>query len=440
MSVENVTLSAGNASLAARHEPTGHEVFDRRESYVRSYSRHYDVVFDKARGSLLWDESGREYLDFLAGAGALNYGHNDPDMVEALVAYIGGGGIAHGLDLFTRPKREFLETFEDLILRPRGMDHVVQFTGPTGANAVEAALKLARKATGRRNVIAFTNGFHGVTQGALAATGNQHHRMSPTLALTDVTRIPYDGYVGDVDTAELLERMLDDASSGVDKPAAIIVETVQGEGGLNVASPAWMQRIAAIAERHDALLIVDDIQAGCGRTGTFFSFEGMGILPDIVVLSKSISGLGLPMALVLLRPQLDLWKPGEHNGTFRGNAHAFVTGRVALEKFWSDSTLTSAVAKRSAMVARRLQRIAEIVPGSRVKGRGMMQGIDVRSGHLASEICRRCADDQLIVETAGPNDEIIKILAPLTTSEPLLERGLDILETSVTAHLEAVRG
>lgn len=439
MSAENITLPESDASLALRHESTGHDVFDRRESHVRSYSRHYDVVFDKAQGSLVYDEAGREYVDFLAGAGALNYGHNDADMVEALVAHIRGGGIAHGLDLFTRPKMEFLETFEDLILMPRGMDHVVQFTGPTGANAVEAALKLARKATGRRNVIAFTNGFHGVTQGALAATGNRHHRMSPTLALTDVTRIPYDGYLGDVDTAELLERMLDDPSSGVDKPAAIILETVQGEGGLNVASPAWMRRIADIAECHGALLIVDDIQAGCGRTGTFFSFEGMGILPDIVVLSKSISGLGLPMALVLIKPQLDLWKPGEHNGTFRGNAHAFVTGRVALDKFWSDSALTSAVGKRSAMVLRRLQRIAEIVPGSRVKGRGMMQGIDVRNGRLASEICRRCANDQLIVEAAGPNDEIIKILAPLTIPEPLLERGFDILEASVTARLEAVR-
>jgi diaminobutyrate-2-oxoglutarate transaminase len=322
--------------MSERPVSTGNEVFARRESRVRSYSRKYDVVFEEARGSLVWDTEGREYLDFLAGAGALNYGHNDPDMADALVAHIRGGGITHGLDLFTRPKMEFLEAFEGLILEPRGMDYRVQFTGPTGTNAVEAALKLARKVTGRRNVIAFTNGFHGVSQGALAATGNRDKRMGTTLSLPDVTRLPYDGYLGSVDTADLLDRMLSDHSSGVDEPAAILLETVQGEGGLNVASRPWLRRIAAIAKTYGALLIVDDIQAGCGRTGSFFSFEGTGVTPDLITMSKSISGFGLPMALLLLKPELDIWKPGEHNGTFRGNAHAFVTARVALEKFWGD--------------------------------------------------------------------------------------------------------
>ena len=438
MPLHNVTLTGRNITAVPRGDLIGQNVFDRRESRVRSYSRHYDAVFTKARGSVVWDAEGRDHLDFLAGAGSLNYGHNDPDMAEALVAHIKGGGIAHGLDLFTGPKMEFLETFEELVLAPRGMDHVVQFTGPTGANAVEAALKLARKVTGRRNVIAFTNGFHGVTQGALAATGNGQKRMSSALTLTDVTRMPYDGYLsGGADSAELLEHLLNDPSSGVDAPAAIILETVQGEGGLNVASPAWLRRIAAIAERHGALLIVDDVQAGCGRTGTFFSFEDSGILPDLVVMSKSISGFGLPMALLLIRPQFDRWEPGEHNGTFRGNAHAFVTGRVALEKFWSDPTFAHTVTRRGALVADRLHRIAALIPGSRVKGRGMMQGIDVGSESLAAEICRRCAGERLIVESAGPNDEVIKILAPLTTPDTLLERGLDIIESSVSARLEA---
>jgi diaminobutyrate-2-oxoglutarate transaminase len=419
---------------------TGQEVFARRESRVRSYSRKYEIVFEEARGTQVWDADGHEYVDFLAGAGSLNYGHNDPDMTEALVAHIRRGGIAQGLDLFTRPKMEFLEIFEGLVLEPRSMDYRIHFTGPTGTNAVEAALKLARKVTGRRNVIAFTNGFHGVSQGALAATGNRDNRMGgTTVSLPDVTRLPYDGYLGSsVDTSDLLERVLSDPSSGVDAPAAILLETVQGEGGLNVASRPWLRRVAAIAKAHGALLIVDDIQAGVGRTGSFFSFEGMGVTPDLVTLSKSISGFGLPMSLLLIKPEFDVWKPGEHNGTFRGNAHAFVTARVALEKFWGDRRFQHEIERSSALVGERLARIARLVPGATVKGRGMMQGIDVRDGGVAAEICRRSARRRLIIEAAGPEDEVIKILAPLTTSEQILNRGLDILEESAAAGLHAV--
>ena len=417
---------------------TGTSVFRRRESEVRSYSRRYDAVFERAAGSLVWDTDGREWIDFLAGAGSLNYGHNDPDMADALVAHIRGGGIAHGLDLFTGAKREFLDTLERLVLLPRGLDHKVQFTGPTGTNAVEAALKIARKVTGRRNVVAFTNAFHGVSQGALAATGNGHHRMGGALSLPDVTRLPYDGYAAGLDTAELLDQLLSDPSSGIDPPAAVLLETVQGEGGLNVASSTWLRRVAEIAARHGALLAVDDVQAGCGRTGTFFSFEGSGIVPDLVALSKSISGFGLPMALLLLRPQWDAWTPGEHNGTFRGNAHAFVTARVALEKFWSDDRLMRDVAHRGALLDERLSRMAALVPGARVKGRGMMLGLDVRDAQVAEAICGRATEAGLIIESCGPRDEIVKVLAPLTTPETLLERGLDIVEEAVVAGREPV--
>ena len=284
------------------------------------------------------DSEGRSYIDFLAGCSSLNYGHNDPDMKAALVEHIAGDGLAHALDLHTDTKADFLTAFEEHILKPRGMDHRVMFTGPTGANAVEAAMKMARKATGRTNIIAFTNGFHGVTLGALSATGNGYHRGGAGVSLDGVTRMPYDGYMGeDTDTTELLAAMLSDPSSGVDKPAAIILETVQGEGGLTAASPDWIRRVAKLAREHGALLIVDDIQAGCGRTGTFFSFEGMGIEPDIVTMAKSVSGFGLPLALTLVRPEHDVFGPAEHNGTFRGNTHAFVTARVAIEKFWADA-------------------------------------------------------------------------------------------------------
>ncbi len=415
---------------------TDMSVFNRRESQVRSYCRHFSTVFKHANGSLIIDENGKKYVDFLAGCASLNYGHNDPDMKAALLDYIAQDGIAHGLDLFTTAKRRFLEDFESLILNPRGFDYRAQFTGPTGANAVEAALKLARKVTGRNNVVAFTNGFHGVTQGALAATGNRYHRMAPAIQLNGVSRLPFDGYLGkDVDTAEILERMLNDPSSGLDSPAAILLETVQGEGGLNAASPSWLRQIAHLAQLHGALLIVDDIQAGCGRTGTFFSFEGIGIVPDLVTLSKSLSGFGLPMALLLIRPQHDLWRPAEHNGTFRGNTHAFVTAQAALRKFWADDIFSRSILDKARHVGERLTAMTNLIPGSRVKGRGMMIGIDVGSGELAEAICRRCFEDGLIIETSGAYDEVVKILAPLTTPDDLLDYGLDILESAIHAAL-----
>ena len=321
------------------------EVFERRESAVRSYCRSFPTVFSTAENATLRDTEGREYIDFLAGCSALNYGHNDPDMKAALIDHIAGNGITHALDMYSDAKAAFLEAFETLILGPRGMDYRVMMPGPTGTNAVEAALKLARKVTGRKNVIAFTNGFHGMTLGALACTCNAGKRGGAGgVSLCDVSRMPYEGAFGpDVDTLAQIGMLLDNPSSGIDAPAAFIVETVQGEGGLNAASTEWLQGIEKLARKHGALLIVDDIQAGCGRTGGFFSFDGMGIEPDIIPLAKSLSGYGLPFAVDLIKPEHDIWKPAEHNGTFRGNTHAFVTGRVALEKFWSDGSFLAEV-------------------------------------------------------------------------------------------------
>jgi diaminobutyrate-2-oxoglutarate transaminase len=419
----------------AHHE----DVFAAHESQVRSYCRSFPNVLTTAVGSFVYDREGRQYIDFLAGAGTLNYGHNDPDMKAALMAYIAGDGIAHGLDLHTSAKGDFLAAFHDVILEPRRMDYKVQFTGPTGTNAVEAALKLARKVTGRTNVIAFTHAFHGVSIGALATTGNSHHRMSG-LGLQGVTRMPYDGYYGPgIDTSELLAQMIDDSSSGVDAPAAIILECVQGEGGLNQVSPAWLRRIAAVAARHGALLIVDDCQAGCGRTGTFFSFEGMGVMPDLVVLAKSISGFGLPMSILLIRPDIDQWEPGEHNGTFRGNAHAFVTAEVAIRKFWTDSRFAEEVRHRSGLLRAGLEEISDATPGSRVKGRGMMQGLDVRDEEVSVAVRRACAANGLLIEAAGARDEVVKVMAPLTTDDATLQRGLQILRTAVSHHAEDPR-
>jgi len=402
-------------------------IYERRESEARSYCRGMPAVFTKAQGSTMTDETGKTYIDFLAGCSSLNYGHNDPDMKAALIEHIENDGIAHGLDLHTDAKGDFLHALESRILAPRDMDHRVMFTGPTGANAVEAAMKIARKSTGRTNVIAFTNGFHGVTMGALAATGNGYHRGGAGMDTSGVTRLPFDDFAEGVDSVALLDKMLSDGSGGIDAPAAIMLETVQGEGGLNAASPEFVRGVAEVAKKHGALLIIDDIQAGCGRTGTFFSFEEMGVMPDIVTMAKSISGFGLPLALVLVRPEHDVFGPAEHNGTFRGNTHAFVTARTAIYKFWSDDKFQQELAHKTVMITTALNEIAELIPGAYLKGRGLMQGVDVGSGELAEQICARAYEKGLVVETSGSDDEVVKILAPLTTSMETFRKGFNIL-------------
>ncbi len=407
------------------------DIYTRRESEARSYCRNFPVEFGTARNATLTDSGGREYTDFLAGCSSLNYGHNDPDMKAALVEYITGEGITHALDMHTGPKAAFLETFERLILKPRGMDHKVMMTGPTGTNAVEAAMKLARKVTGRDTVIAFTNGFHGMTMGALAATGNAGKRAGGGMALHGVVRMPFEGAIEGVDSLAYITAMLENPSGGIDAPAAFLIEPVQGEGGLNAASAEFLKGIAALAKKHGALLIADDIQAGIGRTGPFFSFEGMGIEPDLIPLAKSLSGFGLPFAALLIRPDLDIWKPAEHNGTFRGNTHAFVTARVALEKFWADDAFQKQTEAKAAVLTERLKRIAVMIPGARVKGRGMMQGVDVGSGDLAGDICARCFRHGLVIETSGAHDEVVKVLAPLTIPQAQFEAGLDTIEAAV---------
>lgn len=401
---------------------------------MQSYARAFPRVFHKAKGEFLYDQEGKRYLDFLAGAGTLNYGHNNPLFKSRLLDYIGADGITHGLDLHTRAKGDFLESFNEKILKPRNLDYRVQFTGPTGTNAVEAALKLARNITGRGNIVAFTNGFHGVTLGSLAATGNSHHRDASGVSLNSASRMPYDGYLGEnFDTTAYMDKLLSDSSSGIDKPAAAIVETVQGEGGINAASIAWLRNLAAVCKKHQMLLIIDDIQAGCGRTGTFFSFEEAGIKPDIVTLSKSLSGYGLPFAVVLFRPELDQWKPGEHNGTFRGNNLAFVTAKAAIDHYWSDHRFTREIRRKGDYMSARLEDIvAHYGEGNfTTRGRGMFQGINCVNGDLAGSITRRAFQKGLIIETSGADDQVVKFLCPLTIADDNLEQGIDIVEGAI---------
>jgi diaminobutyrate-2-oxoglutarate transaminase len=410
------------------------ETTDRLESKVRSYCRNFPVVFTKARGAILEDNTGKQFIDFLAGAGALNYGHNNPVLKTKLLEYIQSDGIAHGLDLATEAKQTFMETFESLIMHPRNMEYKLQFTGPTGTNAVEAALKIARKVTGRQTIVAFTNGFHGVTLGSVAATGNSHYRDGCGIQPQGTVFMPYDGYLGEcIDTTEFLDKMLTDGGSGLDHPAAVIVETVQGEGGINVASFEWLRSLERICNKHDLLLIVDDIQMGCGRTGTFFSFEEAGISPDIITLSKSLSGYGLPFSLVLLKPELDQWKPGEHNGTFRGNNLAFVTATVTLEHYWRDDRFSREVKRKGQIVRNRLEKIvSEDHRGIlSVRGRGMIQALDCKVGELANEITSAAFEKGLILETSGSMSQVVKCLIPLTITDEQINKGLSILEESV---------
>lgn len=401
----------------------GMTTFDDLESAVRTYCRSFPTVFTRAVGSTLYDEGGRAYLDFLSGAGALNYGHNPPHLKRRLLAYLEADGVTHSLDLATVAKREFLERFAAIVLAPRGLAYRVQFPGPTGTNAVEAALKLARKVTGRSVVAYFSDAFHGMTLGSLAVSGNREKRRSAGVPLSHALEIPYEGDPGEgVEGLELLEQAL--AGGGPARPAAVIVETVQAEGGVKVASVPWLRRLARLTREHGALLVVDDIQVGCGRTGPFFSFERAGIVPDVVCLSKSISGYGLPMSLVLIRPDLDVWSPGEHNGTFRGHNLAFVAGSASLDH-WQDDALSRAVTEKGEAVGDVLTEIvAGWPPGAcRTRGLGLIRGLELPDG-VASQVSREAFRRGLIVETAGPRGTVLKVLPPLTIDQADLAEGL----------------
>ncbi|MFT7185065.1 MAG: diaminobutyrate-2-oxoglutarate transaminase [Pseudohongiellaceae bacterium] len=410
------------------------KIFDEIESEVQSYARSFPCIFNRAKGEFMWDEDGKKYLDFLAGAGTLNYGHNNDLFKEALLTYIQEDGITHGLDMHTKAKGEFLNAFNDHILKPRKMEYSVQFTGPTGTNAVEAALKLARNVTGQQNIVSFTNGFHGVSLGALAATGNSHHRDAAGVSLTGTHRMPFDGYLGDnIDTTEYLDKVLSDSSSGINSPAAVIVETVQGEGGINAASFDWLRSLQKVCRKHKILLIVDDIQAGCGRTGDYFSFEESGIEPDIITLSKSLGGYGLPFAVVLMKPELDQWKPGEHNGTFRGNNLAFVTAKTAIEHYWRDNKFSEEIKRKGRYITQRFESIvSQYGEGNfTVKGRGMFQGINCVNGEIAESITSKAFKNGLIIETSGADSHVVKILCSLTITDDNLKKGIDIVESAI---------
>ncbi|SDH43005.1 diaminobutyrate aminotransferase apoenzyme [Alteribacillus persepolensis] len=408
-------------------------IFNEHESEVRSYVRGFPTVFHEAKGYKLWDLDNKEYIDFFSGAGALNYGHNDDNMKKKLLEYIQEDGITHSLDMASKAKGEFLEKFHEVILKPRDLNYKVMFPGPTGTNTVESALKLARKVTGRTNVISFTNGFHGMTIGALSVTGNAFKRAGAGMPLQNAVTMPFDNYIQDTNQEiAYMERLIDDNGSGVDKPAAIILETVQGEGGLNAARMEWLKEVERVCRERDILLIIDDVQAGVGRTGTFFSFEPAGIKPDIVCLSKSIGGYGSPLALTLIHPDYDKFAPGEHNGTFRGNNMAFVTATEALN-YWKDDQLEKSVQEKSKRIEEFLNKMIKKYPAMKGthRGRGFMQGIASDVEDLSDKIAGKCFEHGLIMETAGPDDEVFKLFPPITIDDEGLDKGLAIIEKAI---------
>lgn len=401
------------------------------ESEVKSYCRKYTATFTKAKGSYIYDDEGNKYLDFLAGAGTMNYGHNNDYIKKYILDYINEDGLVHALDMYTKPKEDFMETFKTKILEPRGLDYKIQFTGPTGTNAVEAALKLARKVKKRNNIIAFSGAFHGMTLGSVSLTSDVGSRMGAYVPLTNVSHLPYPvGCNANFDTLEYLKNVLEDDHSGIDKPAAIILETIQAEGGINVAPVEWLKGLEELCHKHDILLIADEIQVGNSRTGYFFSFERAGIKPDMVTLSKSISGYGLPMAILLLKPELDIWKPAEHNGTFRGNQLGFVGAKAAIE-YNIENNLNEEVTKKGEFVKKYIEE--NILPLSdkiELRGMGLIWGIDfskIGNDDIVKTIIKKCFERKLIIESAGRKDLVLKILCPLVISLDELKDGLEII-------------
>lgn len=401
------------------------------ESNVRYYSKHFKDIFTHALGSYIFNKDGRCFIDFFCGAGALNYGHNNPAFKQALIDYIQSEGIIHGLDMHTPPHLQFLDDFHDIILKNRSLDFKIQFTGPTGANAVEAALKLARKVTGRKNIAYFKGAYHGLSLGALSVTESDQRRDNLPLNFSDTFMLPFDSPGNTEIVCKQITEKIEKLSTE-ELPAAFILETTQGEGGVNVASHDWIRFLVEIGNRYGILLIVDDIQVGCGRTGTFFSFEKLNIYPDMVCLSKSISGYGLPLSLVLIKPSLDIWYSGEHNGTFRSNNLSLVSACIALN-FWKTDEFERNTQKKSEILRSYLDAVNKKYSDhhGKVKGIGLIQGIEWPDHNIAPAIAETAFQEGLIIETAGKFSQVLKFLPALTISEEVMQDGFNILDHAI---------
>ncbi|AXH10009.1 diaminobutyrate--2-oxoglutarate transaminase [Malaciobacter halophilus] len=408
------------------------EIFETYESEIRAYCRAVPTVFKASSNATMIDENNKEFIDFFGGAGVLNFGHNNPKMKQALIEFIQRDGVAHSLDMFTDVKRDFIETFANTILKPRGWeDRKLQFTGPTGTNAVEAALKLARKVTGRTEVVAFNRGFHGMTLAALACTANNAFRSSAGVPLTHVIRDTFN----DMDALENLRQKMFDLASGMLPPAAFLVEPVQAEGGVRVATKQWLQGVQQLAKDTGALFILDSIQCGCGRCGSYFSFDDLDVDPDIIILAKGLGGFGTPIGMLVNKPEIDKqWNPGQHTGTFRGQGLSFVAGKIGLEYF-NDEEFNNETIRKGNIIREVLDNLnSKYEKVVDVRQKGMMLAIEFDSADTVKKITTKTYENGLIIGACSTG-EIIKFIPPLTITDEELNKGLERFTASVEAVL-----
>ena len=431
--VEGELPGPRSAELLARQE--------RWESNARVYPRHLPIAIADAGGSFVRDLDGNVFIDFLNGAGALPLGHNHPELVEVVGEQL--GLLCHGLDFPTPAKDAFTDA--QLAMLPPGMRNRVKvhFCGPTGANAVDAAVKLCKTATGRGDVVSFQGGFHGTTHAAMALSGSVSVKGPVRNGVPGIHVFPYSSCnrcpVGltrqtcSINCVYCLEQALRDPSGGIPLPAAVVLEVVQGEGGVVPARLEFVHRVRALTRALDIPLVVDEVQTGCGRTGTWFAFEQYDIEPDVIIASKALSGIGAPVAIILYDERLDTWAPGAHTGTFRGNQLAFAAGVEMIRIFRRDDVLGN-VRRRGEQIARALDGICEHSWVREVRGRGLMWGIELAdphdgrpAGELAAEVQAAALRRGLIVELGGRDDCVVRMLPPLNVTVEVIDTACAIL-------------
>lgn len=418
------------------------------ESNARTYPRRLPIAVRRGYGSFIEDVDGNVFLDFLAGAGVLSLGHSHPEVADAVRAQL--GEYVHGLDFPTPAKDSFTQALLHMLPGPWQDTMKMHFCGPTGANAVEAAIKLCKTVTGRGSIVSFQGGFHGSTAAAMAVTGDVRAKQPVADGLPGVHFFPYSychrcplGLIPDscaTNCATYLERTLTSSQSGIAKPAAVILELVQGEGGVIPATPEFVHRVRQVTLDLDIPLIVDEVQTGCGRTGTWFACERYGMRPDVIVASKALSGIGLPVALILYDQALDVWAPGAHIGTFRGHQLAFAAGVKALEIIKRDNVLAN-VRARETQLREGLQGLRGHHPWvADVRGMGLMWGVELAdpttgapASALAETVQRAALCAGLLLETGGPDDCVIRLLPPLTVTEREVDQALAILARVLSA-------
>lgn len=408
-----------------------------RESNARTYPRGLPIAPAEARGATLKDVDGNLFIDCLAGAGALGVGHNNPYVLDAVRRFLESDHIVSSLDFPTGPKNRFIETLFEILPKELRTHGRIQFCGPTGSDAVDAAIKLAKTATGRHEVLAFQGAYHGMGQGPLSMMGAVGPRQDLGALLPGVHFMPY-AYCTrcplkltpnrcGMACAHMLGSALEDDHSGITRPAAIIVEAIQGEGGTIVPPAGWLRTVARYAQEHDIPLICDEIQSGMGRTGKWFAFEHEAITPDIVLLSKSLGGMGLPISVMIYHEKLDRWKPGAHAGTFRGNQMAMAAGTAAIE-FIQEHGL---VERAGRLGDRMMQDLRQALDGNilvrDIRGRGLMIGIELICVQAARALRAACLSRGLIVELGGRGGTVMRLLPPLVLTDGQAQKVVEIL-------------